>query len=744
MSERQLARHLSAYARVVFVDPQMSLTSILRNRALWPRLASRRLTRVGPNLLRLSAIGPPALTRPGARRVALVMQRRAMRRATRRSTPEVTALISAGLDHVFGACDERVSVLYGTDDFTAGAALMGMNPQWLAQQEPVQLARADLIVSVTETLAAKWRAMGFSVDVVPNGCDAELYSDIGSVPIASDIRLNGPIAGFVGHLSDRIDTACLEAVADTGISLLFVGPRQPTFDVSRIDALLRRPNVQWVGEKDPDMLPSYLRAMSVGLTPYVDSPFNRSSFPLKTLEYIAAGLHVVSTDLPSARTIPTEFISVASSPADFAAAAASAASASGDVDLVARRQRYAASQSWDARAREILRLTSRAIGSTGHGDGAASPAPLGHLKPSVLVLSMHDLETWARSEGTASAPGGTLPYGLDRLEADFALSWSDAQRRGLWGRRAPRAVGGAIRRAAPGLQGSLGAAYASRLQGGADVALSIFENAGLGYARAQTLRRGALRMPHVMMVCWLAEQIRSMSKSQVRSVRRSVQSVSMLTVFSRNQIPVLAEALDLPSERIRFIPFGVDTEYYGYREDHRARVEGVRIVAVGGDSERDYATLVRAMESVSAPLTLVCYPRNIEGLRMPGNVEVLSGIPHEQYRQLLRDADIVVTPTRGPEYPSGQSVVLEAMATGCATVTTDSAAMRDYVDDGRNGLLVPAGDADAMADALNGLISDRGRRDALGSTAARVVQAEFGLRNLWDAVAACLDEAARA
>jgi teichuronic acid biosynthesis glycosyltransferase TuaH len=48
-------------------------------------------------------------------------------------------------------------------------------------------------------------------------------------------------------------------------------------------------------------VPSYLAAADVGITPYTASAFNRASFPLKTLEYLGAGLPVVSTDLPGAR-----------------------------------------------------------------------------------------------------------------------------------------------------------------------------------------------------------------------------------------------------------------------------------------------------------------------------------------------------------------------------------------------------------------------------------------------------------
>jgi len=54
--------------------------------------------------------------------------------------------------------------------------------------------------------------------------------------------------------------------------------------------------VRWVGPQPYGALPGYLRLMDVGVVPYRDSAFNRGSFPLKTLEYLAAGRGVVATD----------------------------------------------------------------------------------------------------------------------------------------------------------------------------------------------------------------------------------------------------------------------------------------------------------------------------------------------------------------------------------------------------------------------------------------------------------------
>src|SRR5512132_3603441 len=119
-------------------------------------------------------------------------------------------------------------------------------------------------------------------------------------------------------MSDRIDLAMLDAVASSGVSLLLVGPRQATFEIAKLDRLLSLPNVQWVGPKEFQELPSYLRVIDVGLTPYTQSDFNRASFPLKTLEYLAAGRPVVASDLPAHRWLNTPHVSIARTPREFA------------------------------------------------------------------------------------------------------------------------------------------------------------------------------------------------------------------------------------------------------------------------------------------------------------------------------------------------------------------------------------------------------------------------------------------
>ena len=124
-----------------------------------------------------------------------------------------------------------------------------------------------------------------------------------------------------------------------------------------MERLLARDNVRWVGPKPFEALPSYLRAIDVGLVPYADSAFNRGSFPLKTLEYLAAGRGVVASDLPAIRWLVEQaaghgdgLIEVAAEPAAYAAAVQRALAAWREVDVVRRRRAFAAEHSWAKRA----------------------------------------------------------------------------------------------------------------------------------------------------------------------------------------------------------------------------------------------------------------------------------------------------------------------------------------------------------------------------------------------------------
>jgi glycosyltransferase involved in cell wall biosynthesis len=85
-------------------------------------------------------------------------------------------------------------------------------------------------------------------------------------------------------------------------------------------------------------------------------------------------------------------------------------------------------------------------------------------------------------------------------------------------------------------------------------------------------------------------------------------------------------------------------------------------------------------------------------------------------------------------------MLLEAMAHGLPVVTTASAGIPDVITDGRNGLLVPAGDPAAVAAALLTVLGDLVRVADLGAAARARIAGNFTWDHVVDRMAPELEE----
>ena len=106
----------------------------------------------------------------------------------------------------------------------------------------------------------------------------------------------GPIVGYAGTIGVRIDQGLIGAVADRlpDVSFVFVGPVR---ERSAIKEIVGKPNVVLLGERHYGTLPPYLQHFDVGWIPHRVGQGETGGDPIKTYEYWAAGLQVVSTRL---------------------------------------------------------------------------------------------------------------------------------------------------------------------------------------------------------------------------------------------------------------------------------------------------------------------------------------------------------------------------------------------------------------------------------------------------------------
>jgi 2-deoxystreptamine N-acetyl-D-glucosaminyltransferase/2-deoxystreptamine glucosyltransferase len=97
-------------------------------------------------------------------------------------------------------------------------------------------------------------------------------------------------------------------------------------------------------------------------------------------------------------------------------------------------------------------------------------------------------------------------------------------------------------------------------------------------------------------------------------------------------------------------------------------------------------------------------------------ITVTGFVPHIDVPAVLASLDVLALPS---VYEEMGSVLVEAMASGLPVVASRVGGIPDVVEDGETGLLVPPGDADALAAALDELVADPRRRQRFAEASRR-------------------------
>jgi glycosyltransferase involved in cell wall biosynthesis len=105
-------------------------------------------------------------------------------------------------------------------------------------------------------------------------------------------------------------------------------------------------------------------------------------------------------------------------------------------------------------------------------------------------------------------------------------------------------------------------------------------------------------------------------------------------------------------------------------------------------------------------------------LNLGTRVSLPGWVDRSTTRELMRRASVFVLPS----YAEGLPVsLLEAMAAGCPVVATRVGGIPDVITDGVDGVLVPPGDPEALAQAIGRILRDPAYARALGNAARETV-----------------------
>ena len=195
-------------------------------------------------------------------------------------------------------------------------------------------------------------------------------------------------------------------------------------------------------------------------------------------------------------------------------------------------------------------------------------------------------------------------------------------------------------------------------------------------------------------------------------------------------------AMGMPDARTVAIPNGIRLQPFADAEAHplAGRIPGLVMVA-RYSRQKDHDSLLRALallrgRGLRPPLLLAGggkamhrapLERLVAELGLGDQVRFLGVV--RNVPELLMTHRIAVLSTR---YEGMPLALIEGMAAGCAVVGSAVPGVREVLDDGVDGLLVPGADPQALADALERLLRDDALATRLGHAARERALREYG------------------
>jgi glycosyltransferase involved in cell wall biosynthesis len=308
----EMMKRLARNNRVLFVDPPVAYSNLAIHPSLWrshwnkTRLWIRGARKALENLY--VYYPPPLVVQYGH----LGMVDRFNQAITAHAIQKVASQLRIRrpilwIFHPYavsprGQFNEKI-VIYDCNDDIAFffSQMFPWKRKKLATMEEALTRHADVVFATSTNLFRTRRSQNANTHYCPSGVDFDNFHRAlsPSISIPSDLEsIPKPIIGFVGGMTNsKMNWEYIKEAAcqNRARSFVFIGPCVDTPP----EEITRQENIFFLGSRDPESLPGYIKAFDLCIIPYKGEDFLKNCFPTKVFEYLAAGKPVLSSYIPA-------------------------------------------------------------------------------------------------------------------------------------------------------------------------------------------------------------------------------------------------------------------------------------------------------------------------------------------------------------------------------------------------------------------------------------------------------------
>jgi glycosyltransferase involved in cell wall biosynthesis len=245
----------------------------------------------------------------------------------------------------------------------------------------------------------------------------------------------------------------------------------------------------------------------------------------------------------------------------------------------------------------------------------------------------------------------------------------------------------------------------------------------------------------LVMTAWGTDVLIDAHSSFMKShqVRKALRSADVVTCDGENTTKALSELMG-GEEKVRKIYFGVDTKKNnpekrteGFFSKYKKNPIGKIVINIRGfNPVYDPDCFMKAMPPVieKAPDTVFLMAREgerrkiyedmVKSFGVADSVKFIGNISADDLPSYLASSDVYVSTSISDSGISASTA--EAMANGTPVISTDVGDARYWIEDGRNGFVIPKGDSRALSEKILYLISNDGMRKSIGREARITIE----------------------